>query len=76
MSRPSRSGWDCAARSGLFACRWQDTSNLDARRWGSSMPRQRLDLDKPPCIAMLRVFDQHRDGTDLAAFIAVEQIEQ
>lgn len=34
------------------------------------------DLDKPPYIALLRAFDQHRDITDLAAFVAVEQIDQ
>lgn len=34
------------------------------------------DLDKPHYIALLRAFDQRRDVTDLAAFIAVEQIEQ
>lgn len=34
------------------------------------------DLDKTPYIGLLRAFDQHRDVTDLAAFVAVEQIEQ
>jgi hypothetical protein len=34
------------------------------------------DLDKPSYITLLRAFDQHRDATDLAAFVAVEQIEQ
>lgn len=34
------------------------------------------DLEKPRYVALLRAFDQHRDATDLAAFVAVEQIEQ
>lgn len=34
------------------------------------------NLDKPHYIALLRAFDQHRDVTDLAAFVEVEQIEQ
>ncbi len=34
------------------------------------------DLDKPYYTALLRAFDQHRDVTDLAAFVEVEQIEQ
>lgn len=34
------------------------------------------DLEKPPYIALLRAFDRHRDPTDLAEFITVEQIEQ
>ncbi|GAT02543.1 hypothetical protein RMCFA_2655 [Mycolicibacterium fortuitum subsp. acetamidolyticum] len=34
------------------------------------------DLDKPHYIALLRAYDGHRDVTDLAEFIAVEQIEQ
>ena len=34
------------------------------------------DLDKPRYIELLRAFDVHRDVTDLAAFVGVEQIEQ
>lgn len=34
------------------------------------------DLDKTPYIALLRAFDGHRDVTDLAEFIGVEQIEK
>lgn len=34
------------------------------------------DVDKQRYIGLLRAFDMHRDVTDLAAFVGIEQIEQ